>query len=361
MTGGTSLSQSLGTLTALDAALAQLRALLQEVPAQRVTPDAALGHVLAQDICAATPLPFFPRALRDGYALSSQEIAGASSYSPVILMEGPQRVSVGDALPLGCDCVLDAQSLDLSGPVVQVMAEAAPGEGIRRVGEDAPAGAILLRKGEKLTPRHLPILSQANLTQVDVRIPRVTLINRGEARVSLQLVAYYLQAFGAQCREATDFDGEADLFLTIGGTGEGETDRAVQELRAQTNALCHGIACAPARSMALGHRGSVPVIAMPGAPMDAMAAWYLVVKPVLMQICAMREAESLRLPLAQKLASRVGVTELVLLKRQGDHFAPLSLGDMPLRLMAEATHICCLNAASEGHAAGEMIEAFPFE
>jgi len=361
MTGSPNFAQSLGTLTALDAALAQLRPFLQELPARRVTLDAAQGHVLAQDVIVSTALPPAPRALRDGYALSSQEIAGASSYSPVMLMEAPQRVSIGDALSPGCDCVLDAQSLDLSGPVAQVMMEAAPGDGTRRAGEDASAGAVLLHKGQRLTPRHLSILNQAKLMQVDVRIPRVALINRGEARVSLQLITNYLQAFGTQYREVTDFDGEADLFLTIGGTGVGEADRAVHELSARATLLCHGLACAPACSMAFGHRGSMPVIALPGSPTDAMAAWYLVVKPVLSHLCALQEAESLRLPLAQKLASRVGVTELVLLKRQADHFVPLSLGDMPLRLMAEATHICRLDAASEGHAAGEMIEAFSFE
>ena len=361
MTGGTHPLQTLGTLTALDAALAQLRALAQQLPAQRVTLDAALGAVLAQDVHASTELPSSSRALRDGYALSAQEIAGASSYSPVMLMEAPQRVSVGDALPAGCDCVLDAQSLDLSGPVVQVMMEAAPGDGIRRAGEDAAARTLLIGKGERLTTRHLAILRAADVNDIEIRRPRIALLNHGEARVSLQMITTYLQAFGAHVAEVASLETEADLIITLGGTGEGVTDHTIHDLRAQCTLLCHGIACAPARSMALAHVGSVPVVALPGSLIDAMAGWYLLIKPLLMEICGARPVEGLRLPLAQKLASRVGVTELVLLKRAADQFVPLSLGDMPLRLMAEATHICSLHAASEGHAAGEMIEAFPFE
>ena len=57
MTGGTPSSQSLGTLTALDAALAQLRAFVVPVARKHVPVAQALGYVLAQDIIASAPLP----------------------------------------------------------------------------------------------------------------------------------------------------------------------------------------------------------------------------------------------------------------------------------------------------------------
>lgn len=362
MIGGTSFSQSLGTLTALDAALAQLRAFVVPVAAKRVPIAQALGYVLAKDITALTPLPQRARALRDGYALSSQEIAGASSYSPVLLMSAPARVNLGDRLPDGSDCVLEGTSLDLSGPMPQVLSEAAPGDGVRRAGEDAPAGSLLLRKGHKITPRDLLVLHDMGMEDVALSIPRITLINRGAARISMQMIEATLRAFGADCREtqALDFSG-ADLVITIGGTGEGEADRTISELRAACDLFCHGLACAPGRSMALGRQGGVPIIALPGSPADALAGWLFIIKPLLSAMTGRAAEVGLRLPLSQKLASRVGVAEAALLARRGDHFVPLCLGDMPLRLMAEATHICLLSAASEGHAAGEIIEAFPFE
>ena len=362
MTGGTSFSQSLGTLTALDAALAQLRAFVSPVTAKRLPVARALGHVLAQDIIASTPLPQRARALRDGYALSSQEIAGASSYSPVMLMKTPVRVSIGDTLPDGCDCVLEPANLDLTGPMVQVMSEAAPGEGLRRAGEDAPVGTVLLRNGRQITARDLAILHEAQLSELELRIPRVALINRGSARISTQMVAAAIARFGAEPHELSSFDTtDADLVVTIGGTGEGEGDRTVQELRATGELLCHGIACAPGRSIALARRGSTPILALPGSPADVMAGWFFILHPLLMQMTGAAPQPGLRLPLAQKLASRVGVAELALLARRDDHFVPLCLGDMPLRLMAEATHIYLVSGSSEGHAAGEMIEACPFE
>jgi len=354
--------QSLGMLTALDVALDRLRAFASPVATQRQPVLQALGRILAQDVISPAALPAHSRAMRDGYALASQEIAGASSYSPVLLMRAPARVTIGDRLPEGSDCVLDAASLDISGPMAQVLSEAAPGEGVRRTGEDAPAGQMLLRKGHKVTPRDLLVLHEAGLKDVALSIPRVTLINRHEARISTQMIAASVRNFGADCREvdALDLDG-ADLIITVGGTGEGATDCMVADLCSLCDMFCHGVACAPGRSLALGRHGSTPVIALPGSPADAMAGWLFLIKPLLSEMTGRAAEAALCLPLTQKLASRVGVAEAALLVRQSDHFVPLSLGDMPLRLMAEATHICLLGAASEGHAAGEIIEAYSFE
>ena len=66
---------------------AQMRALVQ-----------AVGHVAADDVIAPQPVPARAMALRDGYEMSSQAIAGASSYAPVVLTGAPRFVSAGEAL-----------------------------------------------------------------------------------------------------------------------------------------------------------------------------------------------------------------------------------------------------------------------
>ena len=47
-------------------------------------------------------------------------------------------------MPDGCDCVLDADAVDRSGPMAQVLAEAMPGQGVRRAGSDIAAGSLLV-------------------------------------------------------------------------------------------------------------------------------------------------------------------------------------------------------------------------
>ena len=115
MTSNQRLSAS---LTPLDAALA---ALLKGAP---VTP-VELGLVEALRCIAADmpPLDAHPPrdiAAVDGYAFLSHDLVGASSYSPLPLTAPPVWVEAGDAMPDGCDCVLDADSVDASGPMAQV-------------------------------------------------------------------------------------------------------------------------------------------------------------------------------------------------------------------------------------------------
>jgi hypothetical protein len=66
-----------------------------------------------------------------------------------------------------------------------------------------------------------------------------------------------------------------------------------------------------------------------------------------------------RLPVTQKIASRVGVAEVALLRRQGDAFAPLAIGELPLQSLCAATHAMIIAAGSEGHASGEWVDAVP--
>ena len=71
------------------------------------------------------------------------------------------------------------------------------------------------------------------------------------------------------------FDASAcDLLLTIGGSGVGRTDAAVAALAQRGEVIAHGIALQPGRTAAVGRIGTIPVIALPGAPDQALAAWW---------------------------------------------------------------------------------------
>ncbi|MBY9039631.1 hypothetical protein K7461_30085, partial [Pseudomonas fluorescens] len=123
------------SLTPLDAALAALLRDIEPVAPMQLSLAGAIGCIAAgAPLMAACP----PRdiAAADGWALRATDLVGASSYSPLPLVEAPAWVEAGDAMPVGCDCVLDADAVDASGPLVQVLAEGVPGQGVRRAGSD---------------------------------------------------------------------------------------------------------------------------------------------------------------------------------------------------------------------------------
>jgi molybdopterin molybdotransferase len=127
------------SLTPLETALvAVLRGLAPVAPI-----DLPLGDALRCIAAETAPLPALPPrdiAAADGWALLANDLVGASSYSPLPLAALPVWVEAGDAMPHGCDCVVDRDSIDRSGPIPQVLAEAIRGQGVRRAGSDIAAG-----------------------------------------------------------------------------------------------------------------------------------------------------------------------------------------------------------------------------
>ena len=130
------------SLTPLDVAL---EALLNGV--EPVAPvELTLGEALRCIAAGLPPLQAYPPcdiAAADGYAFCARDLVGASSYSPLPLSALPVWVEAGDAMPEACDCVLDSDSVDVSGPLPQVLAEAIPGQGVRRSGSDIAAGSLV--------------------------------------------------------------------------------------------------------------------------------------------------------------------------------------------------------------------------
>ena len=124
-----------------------------------------------------------------------------------------------------CDCVLDSDSVDLSGPMPQVLAEAIPGQGVRRAGGDIAAGCLVVEAGRRVLPRDLLMARAAGLERLNVRRPRLRIVNIPGGSVTADLIAESAQAAGAEIvcftaagRDAGSIaaaldDGACDLLL----------------------------------------------------------------------------------------------------------------------------------------------------
>jgi len=66
----------------------------------------------------------------------------------------------------------------------------------------------------------------------------------------------------------------------------------------------------------------------------------------------------MNLPLARKIASSVGIAEIVLLAWEHHAWTPLAVGGWPLQAMARADAWLLIPASHEGFAAGELVDAY---
>jgi molybdopterin molybdotransferase len=359
------------SLTPLDVALATLLHGLDPVAPVGLPLTQALGCVGA-DTPALGAFPPRDIAIADGWALRAGDLVGASSYSPLPLARPPLWVEAGDPLPEGCDCVIDADSVDQAGPMVQVLAEAIPGQGVRRIGGDIGEG-FLITAGRYVRPLDLLIARAAGLGKLNVRRPRLRVVNIPAAAASTataQLILESARAAGAEIvfSEAVARDpasiaeaiepGACDVLVMIGGSGVGRTDAAITALGQRGEVLVHGIALQPGRTSAVGRIGTIPVIALPGAPDQALAAWWTLVLPVLDRLSGLRSREQVTLPLARKIASTVGIAEIVLLERNGEAWMPLAVGDLSLEAVARADAWLAVSGSAEGFAVGTPVDAY---
>ena len=154
----------------------------EPLPAESVSIGAALGRVLAQDVCAPQPCPADNRSTRDGYAVRSADVAGASPHNPVLLHLAGEcrmgtvchaalhageawRVYTGGPLPHGADAVVmqeDAkpQHSPSRSPHIAISQPCAAGLHVLARGADMPQGAQLAKGGTKLGAHHIALLAQ---------------------------------------------------------------------------------------------------------------------------------------------------------------------------------------------------------
>jgi molybdopterin biosynthesis enzyme len=104
--------------------------------------------------------------------------------------------------------------------------------------------------------------------------------------------------------------------------------------------------------------GNIPAIALPGAPDQALAAWWTLALPVLEVLSALSPRQPVALPLARKIASSVGITELVLLQQIEGRWLPLAVGDLSLDAIARADAWLAVPGGAEGFAAGTPVDAY---
>jgi molybdopterin biosynthesis enzyme len=359
------------SLTPLEIALDGLLQRLVAVPSVELPLAEALGCIAA-DMPALAAYPPAAIAAADGWALRARDLVGASSYTPLPLAKPPVWVEAGDAMPEGCDCVVDSDAIDRSGPMVQVLADAIPGQGVRRIGGDIAEGS-LVAAGRRIGPLDLPVMRAAGLQAATVRRPRLRIVNipaRSGQAMTAELIVANARAAGAEVvfaeassREASEIakaldpDG-CDLLITIGGSGVGRSDAAVAALAKRGRVAAHGIALQPGRTAAIGSIETTPVAALPGAPDQALAAWWTLALPALDRLSGRLPRQPVTLPLARKIASSVGIAEIALLARSDNAWMPLAVGDLPIESMARAEGWLAIPGESEGYAAGTPVDAY---
>jgi molybdopterin molybdotransferase len=308
------------------------------------------GRIVIDDIAALFPLPSFPTAAMDGWAVRSAgpwRIAGTVSAgdAPVAqLRDGDAlRIATGAPVPEGADRIIAWEDSVVTGDELTVLD---PDSDITKThmrpsGEECQAGTVLAVAGVRLNPALIGLLSAAGHDAVVVRRqPRVRLIvmgnevvasgipDSGKVRDALGVqIPMWVARLGGVVIDAVqvgdDLDEltqllkasvlDVDAVITTGGTSRGHRDHLREAVgNAAGSLVFDGVDVRPGHPMMLGLISGTPIIGLPGNPLSALVAMVTVAAPVLDGLLGRPIPQLGSIRLAEDLRSSGTATRLVL-------------------------------------------------
>jgi molybdopterin biosynthesis enzyme len=364
--------QRIARLTPLDAVLDRIDALVAPVTPREVAIAAAVGRVTAGDVMVA-PRPPAALALRDGWALSAGLTQDASPYAPAIL-PAAILIDAGAPLPPGADAVAEIDAVVVRDGGAHAVAAVTPGDGVLRTGADGDGATAFARDGRRLSAAAAAALAGADILRINIREPRVLVIRARPAGdliidAAADLVAQAIAAAGGVVLDPADGEQledalrrqDTDAVVAIGGSGSGRNDASVSTLASVGRVEAHGIALSPGETAAFGTVGTRPVLLLPGRIDGALAVWLLLGQRLLARLAGSRkQPPAVAATLTRKVASNLGLAELVPVRLREGKAEPLGSGYLPLQTIAQADGWMLVAADREGHPAGATVMVRPW-
>ncbi|MFO8143302.1 MAG: molybdopterin molybdotransferase MoeA [Dehalococcoidales bacterium] len=302
-----------------------------------------MGQVLAEDVYADFDIPPLDNSAMDGYAVRSEDTAGAGYDSPRVLsvvdtvaagtVAGASvepgtamRIMTGAPVPDGADCIVRFEDTDentregLSGEI-GILKEVKPGLDIRKAGEDISRGELVVARGDVIRPPEVGVLASLGRDRVRVvRRPVVAILATGNELVELggkldggkiynsnsYSLAALVSRYGGIPRMlgiARDIEESvlvnlrgvlgADLLVTSGGVSLGDYDVIKEVLASHGEITFWTVKMKPGKPLAFGVMGGfepahpekkIPHLGLPGNPVSSMITFELFVRPAIIKM-----------------------------------------------------------------------------
>ena len=318
-------------------------------PAVTRTLDEAIGLTLSEPARAQNPVPVFDNSAMDGFAVRFADVATASDEDPAVLRvvadvpagsgEDPPlargaaaRIMTGAPVPSAADTVVPFEDTagglaDSLGEIHVVRAPRAEGAHMRRAGEDAAVGAVVIEAGTLLGARQLAALASVGIARVAVAPrPRVAIVSTGAELVSPGepllrgqipesnglLLAGLVAEAGAEVvfREVVGDDGAGpaeavaratalglDAVIFSGGVSAGAYEPVRQGLSDAMEFV--QVAMQPGKPQGFGVTDAgMLLFGLPGNPVSVAVSFEVLVRPALLGIQGRREIHRPRRRLA---------------------------------------------------------------
>ena len=292
-----------------------------------------VGRVSARPLKSDIDNAPFDHSAMDGYALIAADLAQASETAPVTLeviaevaaggvYDGPVmpgqcvRIMTGAAIPDGFDAVVKYEIVNTlgadgkAGDKAQFSAPTKALSNIRKAGEEAQAGEIIVEANEVISNAGVGFLAGCGILQVETyRQPRVAVIAIGSELVDPSLIppkgkirnsnnyalAACVKAAGGiptifpivkdSLKDLSDAIlsavNEYDFVITSGGASDGDFDFIKPVVEGLGELLMTSVNMRPGKAQTFGLVNGVPVFGLPGNPAAAYVGFEMIIRGAL--------------------------------------------------------------------------------
>ncbi|MBP7408493.1 MAG: molybdopterin molybdotransferase MoeA [Flavobacteriales bacterium] len=340
------------------------------LPANDVTLALCGSRYVVSAVTASYDHPLFDMSAVDGYALGIAgtdndwkvvgEIAAGDAMAGEIRIGECARIFTGAMVPVGAVAVVMQEFVERNGDrIVHNDQRLRPGSNIRRKGEQAQQGQVILQAGQRISAAAKGLLASVGVTSVPVVPgPKVSVILTGDEFTTgptpppgkifgsndvmldaLLTHAGAITEFKEVPDDASQLEqailsglGSSDMVLSTGGASVGDHDlvRAVVE-RCGGKVLFHGVAQKPGKPMLFALFGDKPFFGLPGNPRAVIILFWEYVLPFLRAVQGAKDPgpKTELLPIAHDLrvngdrsefrAAQVRGGRVTLLRDEGSH------------------------------------------
>lgn len=339
---------------------------------EEIAVEDAYGRVLSGDVYSRMDFPPFDKALKDGFAILSQDSFGASEESPKtlevidfleagsttdkIVEEGKcVEISTGAAMPEGADAVVMVEYCEKMDSAVNILTTVTPTQDVAKKGSDTEESKLILKKGDVLTPGKIGVLLSQGFETIEVyKKPTVGVISTGN-EITLQgnelpygkiydvngnmikndviscgadakflgTVKDNYDQLKAKIQESLD---DVDILIGSGGTSAGLGDVMKHVLDELGQVYIHGISVQPGKPTIVGIVDGKIVIGLPGNPVSALMIFNAFVAPPLTKLVGIDknfEKSVVKGKLTRRIHSPVGRMQYQLVKVDGEDIQPI--------------------------------------
>ncbi|NPA14805.1 MAG: molybdopterin molybdotransferase MoeA [Aquificae bacterium] len=316
-----------------------LGSIKRKTEVERVPLSQAVGRILRENIKATFNYPIWDYSAMDGFAIRSSDTLKTTENNPVELKiigeisagefveeELPSgsayKIFTGAPIPPGADAVIEIEKTKVEGDKVLIFHPVEEGANIRKAGEYASLGEIILEEGKEITPGDIGALANFGYTYLQVaRRPTVGILATGSELIeprqpllkpgqiyntnSYELEAAVNQSGGIATNMGHIEDDyhsmkeylaqtlhDFDIYITTGGVSMGEKDYIqflVKELGIDIK--FHRARVKPGKPTLFGtyDNGRRLFFGLPGNPVSALVNFYLLVYPAMRKLMGAKD------------------------------------------------------------------------